>query len=867
MAAALAIPVIVVLTTSSGLPASRVSMSGGGAWLASPTQGAVTLIDGPSDQVVSAVRAPGALSGDALSVVQQGAAAYMVDGNQGTVSRVDGGTYEVSAPVKFSDGGAGAALQVYPGKSNSYVVDGQRRVASVVDPDTLKVRSRLALTAQPGPGQSVVDGAGRLWVVGDEGLAWFDRAGQHVRPDLGGAKARLVLVNDKAVLVDLARARVGELSDGGTVSSWSCLQLPAGTGDPQLLGSTGLGRVLAAVPATGTLVASGNGNDDCGLTVDIGKPGDTFGQLVETGGYVFVPNRSRGRTTVVELASRRVVADLDVVKPGAKLELIAKDGLVFYNDLGGDRAGVIHFDGGQWRTGKALLKYNRGRSGDAVLIPSAASGGRDKKPNQAKPDKPGQQKPDQQKPDQPDPGRSTPPDQPGDGELNPPPPNNPGGASDPGNPDPGNPDPGNPDPGNPDPGNPDPGNPDPGNPGDPGNPTDPATGTTTPPPPPPAAPVIQSLTWNPDVVVRETAATFTATVDNADGATWTWSIIDPATGAALQQQPTPVSATFNLPAGSPTDLQIKLEVVSSAGAATPVVRGFQTTSSHKPQIDSLTATPNPAGVGQSVTFHAVESAAADRARWAWTVNGPGGATGSPQMDPGVDLVKSFDQAGSYTVTLTVTYDGASDTRTVPFTVADNATLAGVTASPVDIPSGGSANVTVQLSGSFTAQTVTVTTASWLSASAGSITIPANGTGSVTVRNVGTAPVDGRNTGVLTFRLGNGNSVSYDATVNLAPRNAQGSCIRTLKGPQNIFVTVFSGSVADGNPAGVTATVQVGGGALITMQQIDASNGVASFTADRPVGLLDKNVDSFTVVFTDSGHLTTAVTVARGVCWP
>lgn len=431
VAAAVVLPAIVVLASASGAPRTKVELSGGGAWLASPTQGLVTLIDGPSDQVVGAVRAPGAQPGDDLSVVQQDSSAYVVNPVQGTVSRVDGRTYEVSTPVRFGDGGRNAPLQVYPGQAGSYIVDGQRRVASIVDPVSLRVRDRLALTAQPGPGQSVVDSAGRLWVVGASGLAWFDGSGQHVRPELGGARARLVLLDGRPVLVDLANSRVGRLTGDGQVSSWSCLELPAGAPTPALLGSAALGRVLAAIPSTGTLVASGDGNDDCGVTVDVGKPGDTFGALVEVGGFVFVPDRSQGRTTVVDLSARRVVAQLDVVKPGAALELLAKDGLVFYNDLGGDEAGVIRFDGGRWQAGKVLRKFSPGQNGAKILTPAGAHPQRPNPPPGQRP--PGQQPPGQQPPGQQPPGQQPPGQQP-PGQQ--PPGQQPPGGNPPGNPPP-----------------------------------------------------------------------------------------------------------------------------------------------------------------------------------------------------------------------------------------------------------------------------------------------------------------------------------------------------------------------------------------------------------------------------------------------
>ncbi|MEN3359038.1 MAG: hypothetical protein V7637_3020 [Mycobacteriales bacterium] len=389
VAAVVALPLALVLARADGLPGTRADLSGGGAWLASPAQGAVTLIDGASEQVIGAVRAPGFQAGDDLTAVQSGSSAYLVSSTAGTVSRVDGGTYEVSAPVQFGAGGSGGSLQVYAGKTAAYVVDGQRRTASVIDPATLRVRQRLALTAQPVTGQSVVDDAGRLWVVDAAGLDWFDSAGKHVRAAAGGASMRLVLVAGRPVLVDLAQARTGQLSDDGSVKSWSCLDLTDGA-DVELLGSTTLGKVVAAIPATGTLVAAGNGGDQCGETIDVGAPHDKFGPLVESSGFVFVPDWTTGKTAVVDLSSRQVVANLAVVKAGARLELVAKDGLVFYNNRDGDQAGVLHLTGGRWRVGKSLRKFTAGKDGADILTPVGNS--RPKQPTAQQ----------QQRPQQPD---------------------------------------------------------------------------------------------------------------------------------------------------------------------------------------------------------------------------------------------------------------------------------------------------------------------------------------------------------------------------------------------------------------------------------------------------------------------------------
>jgi hypothetical protein len=821
-AAAAAVPLL-LLSSASGLPVSRVDLTGGGAWLASPAQGLVTLIDGASEQVVGSVRAPGAQAGDDLSVVQAGSSAYVLNATRGTVSRVDGGTYQVSAPIQF--GTAGGSLGLVAGGPGVYVVDGSRRVASVTDPVTMRVRQRLSLAAEPGAGQSVVDAAGRLWVVDSAGggLTWFD-GGKRVRPDVGDGKARLVLVEGRPVLVDVSHPRVGRLGADGGVPAWSCLDIRAGD-RVQLLGSAVANRVYAAVPAAGTLVAAGVDGDDCNLSVEIGSPGDEFGPLVETGQFVLVPDRTSGRTVVVDTAARQVVASLEVVKPGARLELLVKDGVVFYNDLDGDRAGVIRFDGGQWQLGRSLQKYNRSKTGEGILTPSGASPKKDQppaKPDQGKP-KPGQ-----------------------------PPASNP--ANPPGQQNPGQQSPGQ-QPSRPDPNQPPPGQPQPTSP----TPSKPA------PPPPPQAPVIRSITVNPDVVVRELEATFTAKVDNALGATWAWTILDPATGATLASAATPVQMTVILPAGTPANLQVRLEVTSPrAGAATPFTQAFTTTSSLTPQIDSLTASNPNAGISEPLRFTAVESVAGSRGTWTWSVAGPGGPSGPIPGTPGQELPRTFDTAGDFTVTLTVTFDGASDEASVPVTVADRARLVAVTGSPVDMRAGTSPSIQARVTGSFVPQGVGIRTDPWLQASDfGGITVQPGGTASFLVGVRGTPPVDGLNSGAVTMSLSNGSSVTFDVLANVAPSsNGFHDCLGIA---QNEPVHFFAG-FNDANPATLAVTLRVGS-LSVQMDNSDGGGAHAPFAfVDIPRANLP-NVQTWTVQAVDEfGAESEVATGQRGQCW-
>jgi hypothetical protein len=185
------------------------------------------------------------------------------------------------------------------------------------------------------------------------------------------------------------------------VDAWSCLEVRPGD-EAQVLGSQSSPRVFAAVSASGMLVMSAVGRDDCGRAVEVGKAGNRFGPLVEVGGFVFVPNRTTGHTIVVDVAAGQVVADLAVVNAGARLELLAKDGFVFYNDLDGDRAGVIRFDGGVWRKGRSLTKYDESDKGKGILTPAGeepakepptedpeGKGGKDPNPPVEEPNQPG----------------------------------------------------------------------------------------------------------------------------------------------------------------------------------------------------------------------------------------------------------------------------------------------------------------------------------------------------------------------------------------------------------------------------------------------------------------------------------------------
>jgi hypothetical protein len=678
VAAVALVPVGLVLSRAAGLPGAREVLAGGGAWLASPSQGVVTLIDGAAEQVVGVVRAPGATGGADFSVEQAGSSAYIVQPGTGTVSRVDGATYDVTAPIRFADpGGLAGVLAGGPGL---YIVDGVRRTAVQADPVTLRVRDRLSLAARPGAGQSVVDSAGRLWLVDADrgGLTWFDGAGKHVHA-VGDASSKLVLVQGRPVLVNPKTGRVGRIAADGSVPSWSCLDVRAGD-DVRLLGSAVSDRVYAVVPATGTLVEAGLGRDDCTASIEVGKPGDSFGPLVQTAGFVLVPDRTSGKTLIVDPAVGQVVADFAVVKPGARFELVAKDGLVFYNDLDGVDAGVIRLDGERWTLGRALRKYNPSNAGAGLLTPSG------KVPPERKPDAgtpPTRQAPTQQPPSQQQPPLDQPPGQQT-------------GAAPPGVPPPA--------------------------PGASTSSSPPAGQTTSAPPPPPPTqpPVIDALTHTPDVVVRGQAATFAADVQNSTGAgvTWHWAVTDPAApGTVLAESTDAGTATLTVPDSAPTALQVTLDVTNPAGTARKTA-AFASTTSRAPQIQGLAPDDPTPSLAQNITVAATEQAAGAGATWTWTVTrSDGTVTLAPTQRPaGQPLRQEFDTAGDYTIALHVAFEDAADDARTQVAVRDRCTIEGGNQPPIDMRTGASSQARgVSFVDCFTgtAPPVAQNTAPWL----------------------------------------------------------------------------------------------------------------------------------------------------------
>lgn len=681
--AALALPSLL----GRGSPAERFAHGAGTVWVVSPTAGLLTLVDGPSEQIVASARVPGV--GHDLGVVQAGTDAYLTDSTDGAVARIDGATLEVSAPVSFTSGDAD--VRVLSGGGELYVLDPAGARARLVDPRTLTLRTDLSLAATPGPGQAVVDDAGRLWLVDEEhgGLTWFD-SHKHVLRDAAGPDDRLVLVQGRPVLVDTARSVAHTLDASGRPAVGSCLDVR--DDDVRLLGSSTGAELYAAMSSTGSFVTAAVGRDDCDRVVALAEPGAAdFGELVQSGPFVFVPDRASGRASVVDTRDGEVT-QLDLVDPGHDIELVAEGGFVFYNDRDGESVGVLSLADGRWRASDALQKFDPG-TGEPPPAPVPSE-----PPAQASPPAEGSPPAEQPPAEQPSAAPTLPPTQrsspPAGRQAVPPSGSRPGGA--------------------------------------------PAASAA---PSPPVPPTVGPITVMPAVPMLGEPAVFSATAGQADGATWAWSIAA-AGGAPVAAGADAGTFTATLPMDQGIEYVVTLTVTTAAGAQAAVPLAFTATPSTAPTITSVTPDRSVYYPYTEARFSAEHSFVPPSGRIEWSITR---ADGTPEHGPVLwapdePFRASVGDQGLYRVTLTITVDGRSASRSADFK-SEYLCMPTVSPNLLDLRAETSVTVTVT-AGCAGTNVFDVAVADWLSGPT-SVTVPEGGSGTFTVvRYAGQPPDEG-----------------------------------------------------------------------------------------------------------------------------
>jgi hypothetical protein len=315
-------------------------------------------------------------------------------------------------------------------------------------------------------------------------------------------------------------------------------------------------------------------------------------------------------------------------------------------------------------------------------------------------------------------------------------------------------------------------------------------------------------------------ATFTATADHADGATWAWSIAAGA-GAPFATGAGAGSFTPTLPTDQGLAFVVTLTVTTAAGAQSAVPLTITATPSTAPVITSVTASEDVYYPYTDATFTAAHSdvPAGGTLEWSITRNGTpfqGPVAGSP----GVAFETSVGEPGLYRTTLTITVDGRRASGSVDFKVEY---VCGPTLSPnvVDLRAATSAVVTVT-SDCVGTNVFEVAVASWLSGPA-SVTVPEGGSGTITVvRSTGQPPSDGEHQDavVVTYRNGSLGVMEGRASVqaNRSPdRSFPAEACRDM-GPLGI---AFFASVSDDSIDTVTLSIN---GASYPMIQIAPPDG-------------------------------------------
>lgn len=327
-----------------GFSADRPRLLSGAAWLPSTAVGQLSLLDGSSGEVAAQV--PVANRGDRLDAVQQDSTAYAVNSTTGTIRRVDGATFTVGAPVSPIPGAKGELIAI-TGSDALYVLDARRGVLTAADPRTLAARGNtVPLTAGITSETAVLDDHRRLWVLdrpsGD--LTWLDGDGQHTRE--GAARpgsGSLTIANGVPVVVDPARGTATAL-DPASGSPRQQVRLGLRADETVQTSGSPHAERLYVVASRGALAICDLTAASCGNAVPLAADGDP-GVPVESGGHLFVPDYATGKVWIIDLKRSRVTAQAEVLAPKTRFQLLARDGVVFFNDPDSEHAGVIDLNG------------------------------------------------------------------------------------------------------------------------------------------------------------------------------------------------------------------------------------------------------------------------------------------------------------------------------------------------------------------------------------------------------------------------------------------------------------------------------------------------------------------------------------------
>ncbi|MEU0563381.1 right-handed parallel beta-helix repeat-containing protein [Dactylosporangium sp. NPDC006015] len=322
------------------LPAVAPRVLVGTVWLSSRAANFVTLVDGNAAEAAANVAVS---AGPAFTVTQLGRTGYVVNPEGGRITSVDSGTLRMSSASPIADA---ANLALYPAGGALFAVDGARRLAQATDPVTL---GRIGSQFQFGAAELLLT-TDRLWTLDPRQgkLRNYTVAGTRMDrasgPAITGLTAEQVAfgaAGNEPFIVDFARHRATLPGRGDTVG------LPAEAGSDTLVtGSPDRREFTVVQPAAGRVVRCSFDTGDCGTPVQLpGGPAD-LRAAVEVGRHLFIADHTRQVIHVVDVDTRSVRSTGRLFDTPAGFELVAQDGVLYFNDPGSEHAGVVHDDGG-----------------------------------------------------------------------------------------------------------------------------------------------------------------------------------------------------------------------------------------------------------------------------------------------------------------------------------------------------------------------------------------------------------------------------------------------------------------------------------------------------------------------------------------
>jgi hypothetical protein len=345
MAVGLAVT-LAVIATSHGYSATSARLGTGSIWLPSNATGDLTLFDsstlGPADQVKLAT------PGSPLLVAEAGDTGYAVDEDSGDVWRVDGATFNQSPPATgLVTAGSGSAI--FATADAFYAVSGQHGLRAVAaSPSRLAIiGSEQSAAASITSADTTVDQDGRLWILDQHSgdLSWFTGGIRHVRARAvaPGTTATLTAADGQPVIV-LPGQQAVQLLNPGTGTVEQTIRVPGLLpGDTvTAAGSADKPQVVLAIGSRGLAIVCSFSTASCGPPSRLPYRGSaTLGQPVQLAGQVFIPDETGGSVIVISLATGTVRVSRQIFGQPTQFDLLAKDGVVFYNDPWSAAAGVV----------------------------------------------------------------------------------------------------------------------------------------------------------------------------------------------------------------------------------------------------------------------------------------------------------------------------------------------------------------------------------------------------------------------------------------------------------------------------------------------------------------------------------------------